>query len=448
MEARELLSLPEILQGVFEQLDSDSPSLFAAIQVNKTWFLNGITILWKKADTDALAKVSEERRQIYASCIHKLTFNGPGDEEYYMSFQDLVFTNLREVSIDSYRPKTGHQPNLLPLLPPTLEKFSFYGGELGLEVLDHLQTNCRRLQSILIDSPGPDVTPTAFLNFLRRSSTLEYFTFVVGMQHLLPPETISHLFSRKGLKRLEMSVAINTELLDQIMATVEAPLSMIERLIVPTTAPAIPAMITLLEQRRSLRELSLSIDGSSDIPSSLSRLTSLEKLELVFRQTAELSSEGLLSLKNLTLLRKLSIGPDPISSDSGPVVRALNWTDADFEVVISHMPRLEHLELLVQCRLSVAALASLGHHCRSLEICEVLPEFNFDMWPDLDEIWFPNLKELSIGGISAGAGPSTPDGPKKLAERIKVKCPRLEDLYVDSEDAYTEAVAAAFHDLD
>lgn len=407
MEARHLLSLPEILQSVFEQLDSDPPSLFAVIQVNKTWFLNGIAILWKKADTDALAKVSEERRQIYASCIHKLTFNGSGDEEYYMSFQDLVFTNLREVSIDAYRPKTGNRPNLLPLLPPTLEKLSFYGGDLDLEVLDHLQTNCRRLQSLLIDSPGSDVTSTAFLNFLQRSSSLEDFSFVFGMQHLLPPDTISYLFSRENLKSLVISIIISKDLLDQIIDTTEAPLPMIKRLTLPITAPAIPAMITLLEQRNSLRELSLSIDGASDIPSSLSRLTSLEKLELNFRQETELSSEGLLSLKHLTRLRKLNIGPDEIYGGFDPNVQAQSWTDADFEAVISHMPLLECLELHVQCPLSVASLASVGHHCRSLETCEMLPEFNFERWPDLDEIWFPYLKELTIGGINAGAGPYT-----------------------------------------
>lgn len=402
MEARDLLRLPEILQNVFEQLDSDGPSLFAVVQVNKTWFLNGIAVLWQKANTDALARISEERRQIYASCIHKLIFNGPGDEAYYMSFQDLVFTNLREVSIDSYRPKNGHRPNLLPLLPPTLEEFSFYGGDLGFEVLDHLRTNCRRLRSILIDSPGSDITPTAFLNFLRSCPILESLTFVVRMEHLLPPETILHLFSRKNLRSLEISAMIKEDLLDQISATIDTPLPMIERLILPITASAIPTMITLLEPRHSLQELSLSIDGTTRyIFTPISRLTGLETLEVIFRQTTELFSTDLASLKQLTLLQKFSIVNDPWYTAFS---FARDWTDTDFDAAISHMPHLRHIELEVQCPLSVAAIASLSHHCRSLETCEIPQIFNFNMWPDRDEIWFPNLQELCIGGFDNTGG--------------------------------------------
>ncbi|KAJ9196421.1 hypothetical protein DTO164E3_5846 [Paecilomyces variotii] len=450
MEARDLLRLPEILQNVFEQLDSDGPSLFAVVQVNKTWFLNGIAVLWQKANTDALAQVSEERRQIYASCIHKLIFNGPGDEAYYMSFQDLVFTNLREVSIDSYRPKNGHRPNLLPLLPPTLEEFSFYGGDLGFEVLDHLRTNCRRLRSILIDSPGPDITPTAFLDFLRSCPILERLTFIIRMEPLLPPETILHLFSRKNLRSLEISAMINEELLDQISAAIDTPLPMIKRLILPITAPAIPTMITLLEPRHSLQELSFSIDGTTrDIVTPISRLTRLEKLEIKFRQKTELFSRDLTSLKQLTLLQKLSIVTDSWYGLNTAYIHAMDWTDTDFDAAISHMPHLRHLELHVQCPLSVAAMASLSHHCRSLETCEMPQIFNFNMWPDRDEIWFPNLQELCIGGFdNAGGDQNTQTDPGKFASKLKTKCPRLQDLDVGSEDPYTEAVAAAFNALD
>ncbi|KAJ9285095.1 hypothetical protein DTO021C3_7372 [Paecilomyces variotii] len=243
---------------------------------------------------------------------------------------------------------------------------------------------------------------------------------------------------------------INEELLDQISAAIDTPLPMIKRLILPITAPAIPTMITLLEPRHSLQELSFSIDGTTrDIVTPISRLTRLEKLEIKFRQKTELFSRDLTSLKQLTLLQKLSIVTDSWYGLNTAYIYAMDWTDTDFDAAISHMPHLRHLELHVQCPLSVAAMASLSHHCRSLETCEMPQIFNFNMWPDRDEIWFPNLQELCIGGFdNAGGDQNSQTDPGKFAAKLKTKCPRLQDLNVGSEDPYTEAVTAAFNALD
>jgi hypothetical protein len=63
------LRLPEIVHAVLQHLRDDTVSLFAAIRVSRTWFGNGVGVLWSRPGYAALRRVAPERRQFYADKI-------------------------------------------------------------------------------------------------------------------------------------------------------------------------------------------------------------------------------------------------------------------------------------------------------------------------------------------------------------------------------------------
>ncbi|KAL1961518.1 hypothetical protein VTN77DRAFT_1639 [Rasamsonia byssochlamydoides] len=441
------LELAEILVEIFDYLEDDPPSLVAAILVNQKWFLHGTSVLWKEAPCKVLAGISANRRQFYASKIRSLTFDGREDS-YHPLFKDLEFTSLKKVSIDTYRPAEGETLHLRQYLQPPLEEFLFYGGDIEHGLLDHLKTTCWRLRKILIDLPGPHITPSAFLEFLQGCSSLESMTFIVRMDHLITEETWLYMAGRENLRDLELGASIGKGTIENISTRVPTPFKALRKLVVTAPAEAVPSLVDMV---KSLTTLHLTIeDQPLGVLEQVSQLTDIRYLALFFTQPTQLSTDELLSLGRLVKLEALDLSTSFIRRDNTAGLSALDLTDADFDRLLSHLGHLRSLTFQVQCSLSAAALESFSRRCPFLMYCEILPTFDLQTLhlEDRPAPMFPRLGELTVGGFEA---PEDNDPglshAVRLAQLIRRHFPKLEYLYVENHDEFSNAVVNAFDEI-
>lgn len=64
-----VLEDPYLLAEILEHLQTDFRSLLWVIQVNQTWFDEGITVLWRSPPLGALDEIAIERRQMYTGKV-------------------------------------------------------------------------------------------------------------------------------------------------------------------------------------------------------------------------------------------------------------------------------------------------------------------------------------------------------------------------------------------
>ncbi|KAJ2956867.1 hypothetical protein NQ176_g11291 [Zarea fungicola] len=207
----------------------------------------------------------------------------------------------------------------------------------------------------------------------------------------------------------------------------------------------LPILLPLLP---NITGLNLQLVGpAEDVLEHISVMRQLELLELEFEDAVHLEKKSLLSLAQCSKLRELHINPEAnVSSlESG-------FSDADFKQVVSKLPDLERLTFHVQSDLSAVSLLSLAKYCPRLESCTMPHMFDMDQLglASQSRPLFPKLTELSLGGFEA---PPLQDGDESanrrtsatdLAELLHRHMPRLTELYLDSDEEYSDAVLAAF----
>ncbi|KAM4067281.1 hypothetical protein HRG_001259 [Hirsutella rhossiliensis] len=364
------LSIPEVLIHILEYVDDEDPeSLPSAIRVNKHWFICGTDVLWRDGTCEALANVPQHRRQMYASKFISLQFSGDDEAAYHAIFQHLEFPRLKYVSLDAYRPGGGSYP-LRQYLQPPLENLFFFGGELDDDLLQHLQTHCRRLKRIILDSPGVGVTAESFFNFIVGCRFLEH----VKLDHLLTDELMLHLAGRSGLLTLSTRKIFSIQLLQQILTLAPRPFRALNIFHAAAPSAAVPLVVGLAG---NLTNLHLYIqDADSDVLGLVSSLTNLHFLSLSFVMPTKLSKQGLMSLKDLTRLRTLDIGPGESENASELTAFESGFTDTDFFDMVSQFQLLFRIRFMVQCDLQ-------------------MPSENLTA---LIKCWFPKLQELHISG--------------------------------------------------
>ncbi|KAL1984092.1 hypothetical protein VTN96DRAFT_9592 [Rasamsonia emersonii] len=361
------LELPEILLEIFGYLESDRPSLAAAIRVNRKWFLHGTTILWRQASPRELARAAENRRQFYASKIRSLVFDeSKASYDPYDLIEDLEVTNLKSVTIWGFR--TANILRLKQYLQPSLEEFLFYEGDIDSSLLDHLKTTCRRLRKIVIDSPEPHITPSEFSEFLQGCASLESMKFMFDMDRLITDETLLHLAGHENLKVLDVGVRIYKATIEEILTKVPTPFKALQKLKIVTHAEAVPSLTKMVNPIR-LRRLDLKLGlYRLGVLEQLSHLTDLRHLRLSFY--GRLPSNELLLLRSLVKLEQLSISIFDIFwhwQEDG----YLDLTDDEFEELISHLGHLRTLRIAAKSPLSAAILESLCKHCPFLQHCSI-----------------------------------------------------------------------------
>ncbi|KAK5994751.1 hypothetical protein PT974_03134 [Cladobotryum mycophilum] len=461
------LSLPEILTNILDFLSTDQASLASAIQVNRKWFSCGTDVLWREAPCEVLAQVPEDRRQIYAAKVATLAFSGDDEAQYHSTFENIRFTNLKKISLDAYRPGGGESYSVLQYMQLPLETFFFYGGDLTDDLLAHLQNTCWRLRRIMIDSPGPNVTAASFFRFISTYKSLEHMTFLYGIDDLLTDELLLHLAGRPNLSSLAIGKVCSTQILQQISSHVSEPFGALQALQVTVPSAAVSLLVTLLPNVTSLQ---LTVhDSDVHLVQQLPSLTALRLLSVSFAASVEISRADILSLKSLSNLEQLSIGPDETNDAAEVTAFESDFSDADFDDLCSKLPVLRRIRFNVQCNLSAAALASLSKHCPLLEECTMLHVLNIHAL-DLgsrSNIMFPKLRLLDLGGFEAPA-PNDQQGdgyvqsnmprsmtyaytlastnfpkPEDIAALLRKHFPRLEEIYVSSDDDYSNVIAGA-----
>lgn len=101
-----------------DRLHGHFRTLVTVIRVNHTWFACGINLLWR-APPCALAKITKDRRQLYATCVHRLSF-----EENYHGFlsqlEGLAFPHLQRLSIDTSTCSPKEYLRFVPYLAPSV----------------------------------------------------------------------------------------------------------------------------------------------------------------------------------------------------------------------------------------------------------------------------------------------------------------------------------------
>ncbi|PHH91259.1 hypothetical protein CDD83_1176 [Cordyceps sp. RAO-2017] len=433
------LALPEILVAIFDCLDS--PALTAAMRASKKWFTCASDVLWRRAGCEALAAVPEQRRQIYASKITLLAFSGDEDAAYHARFQHLRFSSLKHISLDAYRPSDGSY-HIRQYFQPPLESFSFYGGDLDHDLLQQLRAKSWRLRRILIDSPGAAVQPDFFATFLAEYTSLEHMVFLHGMDHLITDDLMLHLADRPSLSSLMIGKTCSAELLQRISTQVLQPFRALRNLQLTVPSSAVPTLVRLATQ---LNRLELTVqDADATVVGRLASLTTLRELSLSFSAATELPKHEILSLKKLTQLEELTVGPDEAEDKAEVTAFQSSFSDTDFDELVSQLRSLRRIRFMIQSNLSVLSLASLAKHCPLLEMC-TMPQV-FDMSPlsgdDRAKFSFPNLHYLDLGGLERP--PSENPSSQELASAMKTAFPKLGEFYVSSDDDYSNDVADAF----
>ncbi|KYK57406.1 hypothetical protein DCS_04415 [Drechmeria coniospora] len=435
------LSIPEILRSVLESAD-DSTTLLAAIRVNEQWFDCGTDVVWGRRPSlpiSALAGVANHRQQLYASKIRQLEFNGDDEIAFHERFRHLHFTNLRAVSLDAYRLRSGSKYYIKQYLQPSLERFSFYGGDLDDELLEYIRTTCWRLSIIQIMAPGPMVTAPAFFRFISGCKCLKNISLHHKMRHLLTDHLLLHLAGRPSLRSLAFDQVCSRQILAQISNDLSAPFKDLQVLHTAASSTAAPLLAQLVGQ---LTTLVLTVaDSDAPVMHTLASLRQLKHLTLSFAADTELSPKDILSLKPLCGLESLRIGPAEGESSVTVSLLESGFADSHFDELCSALPNLRDLFFHVQATLSLAALESLSKHCPSLMNCEMMPVFDTQMqeWEAREDVLFPNLRCLEIGGFESPTMPA-----KQLAALLRKHCPHMTELYFIAGNQYTDDVDNAY----
>ncbi|KAJ3489414.1 hypothetical protein NLG97_g6003 [Lecanicillium saksenae] len=390
-----VLELPETLINIFSVLkgQGDSPSLLAVVRVNRQWFECGISVLWRDASCEALAAVSDEaRRQLYASKIEMLDFSGDKESALHEKFRGLAFSNLREVSLDSYHPKMGKEYYMRQYFSPALRAFSFYGGDLDDQLLNSLREHSWRLRRLLIDNPGDKVSPEGFLQFISEYGSLQEMIFVCGMEKLLSDDMLVHLAGRPDLTHISAGRLWPPTVYERILETVDKPFSSITTFRLHINASEMPLLTSFVPR---IKHLDLQLHDLKRLElGCLSTLSKLQSLSLTFSDPFELSVTQLMSLAELGTLESLAL-----QDAEGGLSAAIS--DADFELLTSKLPKLENLVFMAQSNLSSACVLTLAKHCKFLESCEMPHMFDFERLDLASRSLplFPKLERLSLGGL-------------------------------------------------
>lgn len=358
---------PEIVRLVMEHLNTDdTTSLRAAILVNRTWAVEGISVLWQLLHMKAFTAIPSGRRQYYASQIRTLIVRGPMAQHEIFRF--LQFPKLRCAVLELV--EDGHNSNGKGIsvdhyLQSSLEGFSLRGCVLAEDAFGLLESQCPRLRIIEIESM-PDIKPTRLLRFLEacRSLAIIGFHWEETNEEPIDDQVFAHLAGRDGLAGLRLSRLIKYEKVRKAFQAIQSPpFKNIYRLDAQLQSKAVAPLVAATS---SVARLSLIIqDNDAMFLSMISSRVGLIELEIVFLRDVELLGTDLLALGGLTNLINLSIlAPDT------EVTRS-TFSDDQFHQLVAGMANLKYLTLQVEFELSMDSIIAVGTHCRQLRFCEI-----------------------------------------------------------------------------
>lgn len=502
---------PELQQEIFSYFDKDNKSLFAVIRVNKTCYHGCIGMLLRRSTQKRLAKISiPERRQHYANMISYWDLADRHCPSEY--FDGLDFPMLKDLS---FLDGSLSMVQLRRCMSAGLHTLQFLFCELDEAVLELAAKYCTQLRSLIIEAPTlNNITPDRFVALLQsfpalRRLELEYldhrtmnrvFQWEGGSVAQLEELSWTH----GGRSESDTNYAIRNQFLKRCTGLRKLYLDLGDAL--ATDAIVLLSGHPLLEglhiygwlsddhfQQRfisrnpcahpfpSMKELSvcgkvstikpllsclsnilvsldLQIDDNSDsILPTVSRLSNLVHLELVFNRHRKLSHTDLDYISQLSLLQKCHIYWHKLepAQDGAPASSDCSWlTDGYFEGWISKLPLLQDLFLgLDSANITQASLQALADSCPSLSQCSLTWEHDLNTWTNLEAPLFPDLGFLFLGKIKHyehQENQTTNDkDASRIAKVIRGLDPKLKFFYIGQYEPskqlpHERALVAAF----
>lgn len=389
----------EVLSMIIDHLQGDFCSLAAVIQVNHAWFACGVEFLWQAPPCFALAKITDDHRQLYASYVHRLSFRY-NDYTFLPWLDGLAFPHLRYLSIDTSTCNPKECPRFLPYLVPSLLELALRGANLEPSMLALVPTRCPRLTKLTLAAPGPRISSHDLLMLLQSSPRIQHLYFFNRIDNVISDQVLTFLASRDDIKTLKLDSWMTSSCLRRISCLSPAPFPAVEDLEMKIILPA-PQFVELF-MSAPLRRLTLEVNYNPEygdeiapchsILMGLSRFVHLESLHVCFCGYQVVRRDELKVFRHLKNLRSLRLEPDcgyPEEND---------LTDDDVDQLLSYLPFLVDFKLYFRSeRLTARALHIISTRCPRMMWCEIPVDFIPGSKPNT--VLFPRLETLIIEGI-------------------------------------------------
>ncbi|OAL53398.1 hypothetical protein IQ07DRAFT_609842 [Pyrenochaeta sp. DS3sAY3a] len=377
------------------------PTLVPSILVNKLWFEEGISIVWKQCPhLPAMKAMRMERRQYYASKVEQLFVSGPPTEsdDNLAYVENLRWPNLKRLDMELDWKMYGK--SLKGLLHPGLEHLGLSGEQtagstyLSEVALPTLIAPCTNLTSIYLGpdmiDPSDAVHSQVLINMLDSASSIKDIR-IMNTAFFGKDSLFSRLISRPGLEVLECDLEPGLQLLPTISGII-APSSSFASLKRLRTICYPEIALALAKHLRHIEELHLEVarlpvheqqdSDRSVLDDLLAEFSSCPQLRSLQINVGELGVENPSSSSSScptisgSALIKLARGCphlealDLIASSSA--IDGSNISSVQFNVFSRLAPNLTLLNVKFHPRTTLAlettALLSLGRHCPRLQV--------------------------------------------------------------------------------
>lgn len=173
-------------------------------------------------------------------------------------------------------------------------------------------------------------------------------------------------------------------------------------------------------------------------------MSNLRELTIWTTEPIRFTQQELLAVRELKQLEELEIsilGDD----DEIKVLAAPDFTDADFDLLVSGLTQLKRLRLdVVWVSRSTSALSSISKHCSKLETLQLPGAYDLQTLNNISTVMFPRLKLLTLGD-SKIFGTHVRLTPLQIARLIDHHAPELRWLEF-SVDVENHPVGLAWQD--
>lgn len=466
LQSSELLTLIlDMIHQNDEKLRARHKSSLAPLaRVSSLWRDVAHPILWAAPDVEALAKIKSERRQQYANHIRRLDFStlkARTDPSLHILFANLQFPKIKLLVLGHYGPMSGVlDPEIFRPLPihkdwsistsqyfhETLEDLSLLSWDsiCTKSFFVHLAERCPRLKSVEFSAIGTQLEPDDLLDYFRASSHLENIQLRLGPEPNSALITGDLLLHFSGLTKLKYLLIDNELSQPEFFWAIKKqnvnPFQSLKRVDLKATSTVMSAAAHVLPNVEYL-DLGLLNDHGSGLQS-LSAMKSLRRLFIRVTRSTTLTPDVLLALQALHRLEVLCVERWVCETS----IEAPNFTDSDFDRMLSGMPELREIVFEVDWQpQSFSVLSSLSKHCPDLEDLQLYGTFDLQALGDIPTVMFPRLRNLDLMQREIDKVPVRLT-PMQVARLIDYHAPMLEDLYL-SDESDERSISAAWSEF-
>ncbi|THV94182.1 hypothetical protein D6D25_09349, partial [Aureobasidium pullulans] len=338
MAAEQVLTSPELLSEIIGHLSHGSSLCFAA-RVNSTWFDLATNVIWGSHSlrVKKLADVQRDRRQLYASRIRYLNFSHNTDCTVHSLFYGLEFSRVKHLVLTEDGQLEGMYCPVAQYLQPNLKRLEVqdWADEFTTTLLDDVAEKCPHLEHVTFRSIGQRIRPTDLVEFFSKLPALQYVGLTIS-HRLLTKDVLLRLSRIQSLVTLELSSSIKGDAAFQhVIEHNSNPFPRLQFAHLYMRSPAIPFMVQAL---RNIVTLTLTIeDSGAHALNHVSKMKSLNALNIQYRQDNTIDLDSLMSLRSLSQLQHFGIGPE---DKDGMAALDEDMTDDDFDRFITGFPAL------------------------------------------------------------------------------------------------------------